>query len=33
MAEENCDHDWQLINRDESRLIYKCTKCGAQRRE
>jgi len=33
MAEETCDHEWTLINRDENRLIYKCTKCGELRRE
>lgn len=33
MAEESCDHEWTLINRDENRLIYKCTECGELRRE
>jgi hypothetical protein len=28
-----CEHDWTLVNRDESRLIYKCLACGALRRE
>jgi hypothetical protein len=30
---EECDHDWQVVNHDENRDIYKCTKCGALRRE
>jgi hypothetical protein len=29
----SCDHDWTVVNRDENRLIYKCPKCGALRRE
>ena len=33
MAEETCDHDWTLVNRDEARLIYKCTKCGELRKD
>ena len=33
MAEDNCDHEWTLINRDEARLIYKCLKCGELRKE
>ena len=33
MAEETCEHEWTLINRDEARLIYKCAKCGDLRRE
>ena len=31
--QENCDHEWTLINRDENRLIYKCLKCGELRYE
>ena len=30
---EECDHDWQVVNHDENRDIYKCTKCGALKRE
>lgn len=33
MTEESCDHEWTLINRDETRLIYKCVKCGELRRD
>jgi hypothetical protein len=33
MTEETCDHDWTLVNRDENRLIYKCTKCGELKRD
>ena len=32
-AEDQCDHDWTLVNRDENRLIYKCLRCGALRSE
>jgi hypothetical protein len=28
-----CDHDWTVVNRDENRVVHKCTKCGALRRE
>ena len=28
-----CSHDWQVVNHDENRDIYKCTKCGALKRE
>lgn len=28
----DCDHDWQIVNHDESREIYKCTRCGDLRR-
>lgn len=30
---EECDHDWRVVNHDENRDIYKCTKCGALKRE
>lgn len=33
MDDQTCEHEWTLINRDESRLIYKCLKCGELRRE
>ena len=33
MADNSCDHEWTLINRDEARLIYKCTSCGELRKE
>ncbi len=28
-----CDHEWAVVNRDENRLVHKCTRCGALRRE
>jgi hypothetical protein len=31
--DRGCDHDWQVVNHDENRDIYKCTKCGALKRE
>jgi hypothetical protein len=30
---EECDHDWQVVNHDENRDIYKCTRCGALKRD
>jgi hypothetical protein len=33
MADDNCEHEWTLVNRDETRLIYKCTTCGELRKE
>ena len=32
-ADSSCDHDWTVVNRDENRLIQKCTRCGALQRE
>jgi hypothetical protein len=32
-GDRSCDHDWTVVNRDENRLIHKCTRCGALRRE
>jgi hypothetical protein len=29
----SCDHEWSVVNRDENRLVEKCSKCGALRRE
>jgi hypothetical protein len=28
-----CEHDWKVVNHDENREIYKCTKCGELRRD
>ncbi|CAA9368928.1 MAG: hypothetical protein AVDCRST_MAG47-944 [uncultured Nocardioidaceae bacterium] len=33
MEDNSCEHDWTLINRDEARLVYKCTTCGELRKE
>ena len=30
---DHCEHEWQVVNHDENRDIYKCTKCGALKRE
>ena len=27
------EHDWQVVNHDENRDIYKCTACGELKRE
>jgi hypothetical protein len=27
------EHDWQVVNHDENRDIYKCTGCGELKRE
>jgi hypothetical protein len=32
-GDASCDHDWTVVNRDENRLVHKCTRCGALRRE
>ena len=32
-GDSSCDHDWSVVNRDENRLVHKCSKCGALRRE
>jgi hypothetical protein len=32
-GDPSCDHGWTVVNRDENRLVHKCTKCGATRRE
>jgi hypothetical protein len=32
-GDSSCDHDWSVVNRDENRLVEKCSKCGALRRE
>jgi hypothetical protein len=32
-GDSTCDHDWTVVNRDENRLVEKCTRCGALRRE
>jgi hypothetical protein len=32
-GDPSCDHVWTVVNRDENRLIQKCTECGAMRRE
>jgi hypothetical protein len=32
-GDPSCDHDWTVVNRDENRLIHKCARCGATRRE
>ena len=32
-GDDTCDHDWTVVNRDENRLVHKCTRCGALRRE
>jgi len=31
--DEQCDHDWQVVNHDEGRDVLKCTRCGALKRE
>jgi hypothetical protein len=33
MEDNSCEHEWTLINRDEARLIYKCSHCGELRKE
>lgn len=35
MTEEKQDHehDWQVVNHDENRDIYKCAACGELKRE
>lgn len=30
---DDCEHEWQVVNHDENRDIYKCVKCGALKRE
>jgi hypothetical protein len=30
---DECEHDWQVVNHDENRDIYKCVKCGELKRE
>jgi hypothetical protein len=30
---DECEHDWQVVNHDETRDVYKCAKCGELRRE
>ena len=32
-TDAECSHDWQVVNHDENRDVYKCTKCGALKRE
>ena len=32
-GDTSCDHDWTVVNRDENRLVEKCSRCGALRRE
>jgi hypothetical protein len=31
--QDSCEHDWQVVNHDEERTVYKCTRCGELRRE
>ena len=31
--DEECDHDWRIVNHDGNRDIYKCSKCGALKSE
>ena len=30
---EECEHDWQVVNHDQSRDVLKCARCGALKRE
>lgn len=30
---KDCEHDWQIVNHDENRDVYKCTRCGELKRE
>jgi hypothetical protein len=30
---DECEHDWQVVNHDENREVLKCTKCGELKRE
>jgi hypothetical protein len=29
---DECEHDWQVVNHDENRDVYKCAKCGEIKR-
>lgn len=31
--EQHHEHDWQIVNHDENRDIYKCAVCGELKRE
>ena len=31
--QQDHDHDWQVVNHDENRDIYKCVACGELKRE
>jgi hypothetical protein len=31
--QQDCDHDWQVVNHDENRDVLKCSKCGELKRQ
>jgi predicted RNA-binding Zn-ribbon protein involved in translation (DUF1610 family) len=32
-SDTGCEHDWQVVNHDENRVVYKCATCGEVKRE